>query len=83
LFVVYDSLFGDLRATPWGLLVIAIMAHTAPEGALTGVVNLLTFGMEIFIFCALFATYVAPLFATLVLGPERKKTAPQSSLQPG
>ena len=32
MFIVFDSLFGDLRATPWGLLVIAQISHTAPEG---------------------------------------------------
>jgi hypothetical protein len=72
LFVVYDSLFGDLRATPWGLLVIAMFSHSAPEGALTGVIALLTFGVETLIFCAFFAGRVAPILAVVVLGPDRK-----------
>lgn len=80
-FLVYDSLFGDLRNTPWGLLILAQLSHEAPEGALTGVITLLTFGIEIMLFCVVFATYVAPVFATLVLGPERKIQAPQFPLK--
>jgi hypothetical protein len=73
LFFAFDSLFGDLRASPWGLLVIALVSHVAPEGALNGVINLLTFGTEIFLFCAVFATWVAPVFSTIVLGPDRRR----------
>lgn len=82
LFVVYDSLFGDLRTTPWGLLVFALFSHSAPEGALTGVITLLTFGVEALVFCAFFATWVAPFLAIPILGPDRRTVAPQSSFQP-
>ena len=82
LFVIYDSLFGDVRDSPWGLLAIGIIAHAAPEGQLTGVVHLITFGSEIFIFCALFATWVAPVLATTVLGPDRRRATSQIALQP-
>jgi hypothetical protein len=77
LFIVFDSLLGDLRASPWGLLVIAQISHEAPEGALNGAVRLVTFGTEIFVFCAIFATWVAPVFATFVLGPDRRRFAPR------
>jgi hypothetical protein len=82
LFVVYDSLFGDLRATPWGLLVIAMFSHFAPEGMLTGVIAQLTFGTEALVFCALFAAWVAPVLASTVLGPKRRGVAPRISFQP-
>ncbi len=82
LFVVYDSLLGDLRATPWGLLVVALFSHTAPEGALTGVIAVLTFGTEALIFSAFFAAWVAPYFAIPVLGPDRRTVAPQPTFQP-
>jgi hypothetical protein len=74
LFLVYDSLFGDIRTSPWGLLVLAQFAHTAPEGMLSGAIWAITFGVEAFVFCALFATFVAPLFAIAVLGPDRRKS---------
>jgi hypothetical protein len=83
LFFIFDSLFGDLRATPWGLLVIAQVSHVAPEGALTGAIGLITFGTEIFVFCAVFATWVAPVFATIVLGPDRRKIPRRLSLNQG
>ena len=82
-FVVYDSLFGDLRASPWGLLVIAMLSHAAPEGALTGVIHLLTFGTEILIFCAVFATWIAPILAIPILGPGRRSASLNPTRQPG
>jgi len=74
LFILFDSLFGDLRTSPWGLLVIAILSHTAPEGMITGLIAVMTFGTEALVFCAFFATWIAPHFAVLVLGPQRQMT---------
>jgi uncharacterized membrane protein YoaK (UPF0700 family) len=72
LFFVFDSLFGDVRTTPWGLLVLALLSHIAPEGAISGAIGILTFGTEALLFCAVFATWVAPVLATVVLGPDRR-----------
>lgn len=72
LFVLLDSLVGDLRLTPWGLLVLAQLSHIAPEGALSGLIGLMTYGSETYIFCAFFAAWVAPYFALAVLGPDRR-----------
>ena len=69
-FVIFDSLLGDLRSTPWGLLAAAELAHSAPESGLSGVIHLITFGSEIVVFCALFAVWAAPVFATIALGPD-------------
>lgn len=69
-FVVYDNLLGDLRATPWGMLVLALLSHTAPEGGLNGTVWLVTFGLEIVLFCAFFSRWIAPYFAVVFLGPK-------------
>jgi hypothetical protein len=74
LFVVLDSLIGDIRTSPWGLLVLAGLSHIAPEGMLSGAIAFLTVGVEAVIFCALFATFVAPFFAIAVLGPDRRWT---------
>ena len=81
-FVVFDSLFGDLRASPWGLLVIALFSHSAPESSTSGLIALLTFGVEALAFCAFFATWVAPLLAIPILGPERPSAGPRPSFQP-
>jgi hypothetical protein len=72
LFVVFDSIFGDIRATPWGLLALAYISHSAPETGLGGVIGALSFGTEILVFCAFFATKVAPIIANVVLGPDRR-----------
>jgi hypothetical protein len=81
IFVVFDSVFGDLRVTPWGLLVLAGLSHTAPEGALAGAIYFLTYELAAFTFSALFATWVAPAFATIVLGRDRRiRIDPHSSL---
>jgi hypothetical protein len=82
LFVIFDSLFGDLRAAPWGLLAMVLISHTAPEGALSGVVHLFTFGVEVLVFCALFAAWVAPVIATAILGPGRRDVAAHFPLRP-
>jgi hypothetical protein len=75
LFVVFDSLFGDIRATPWGLLALTIISHAAPELGITGVIYVVTYSVEVLLFCAFFATWVAPILATAVLGPERRTVA--------
>ena len=71
LFVVYDLVLGNLRSSPWGLLALALLSHVAPEGALNGTIYLVTFGLEIIVFCAYFAAWVAPYFAILALGPRK------------
>ena len=38
LFWVYDSLCGDVRKAPWGLLMLAVYTHAAPEGDITSVI---------------------------------------------
>jgi hypothetical protein len=73
LFLEYDALFGDLRTSPWGLLVLALISHVASEGALSNMIYMLTFGVEILVFCAFFTTWFAPLFAIPILGPDRRR----------
>lgn len=74
LFLVFDSLLGDVRATPWGLLAVIMTSHFAPEGGISGLIYIMTFGTEALVFCALFAAFAAPIFATIGLGPDRRRT---------
>jgi hypothetical protein len=70
LFVVFDSLCGDLRDAPWGLLVAVYFAHIAPEGGLDGVIYMyvyISFGIA---FSAIIGAYVMPVLGTLIIGPE-------------
>lgn len=82
LFIEFDMLVGDLRATPWGLLALSMVSFIAPEGGLTGLIHLLTYGAEILVFCAFFATWVAPVLAIPVLGPDRSNNQSRISFRP-
>jgi hypothetical protein len=76
MFTVLDTLCGNLRKTPWGLLLITILSHSAPEQGIDGAIYVMTFGAEIVTFCALFSTYVAPAVSTVVLGQSRPPAIP-------
>jgi hypothetical protein len=71
LFTVFDSLCGDTRVAPWGLLMAAYFAHIAPEGMLGGIIYALGYVNFGLIFAALSAAYVMPIVGSLVKGPEQ------------
>lgn len=76
LFVSFDSLCGDTRRSPWGLLMTAYFAHAAPESGLAGlfyVIGYVGFGV---IFAAVAAAYVMPILGTLIKGPKRPQLQP-------
>jgi hypothetical protein len=81
LFTLFDSLCGTVRETPWGLLVIALFSHAAPEGMLGGVIYMLGFSAFSIIVAAFSATYLMPLLGTLFKGPERITIRHHKSLQ--
>jgi hypothetical protein len=71
LFTLYDSLCGDVRKSPWGLLAVVIFAQVAPTGLLGGVIYTLGFGTAGIVFVALVASYGMPVFGALFAGRER------------
>jgi hypothetical protein len=71
LFTVFDSLCGSVSESPWGLLVIAQFAHSAPEGMLGSVIYMLGFITISIVVAALTTAYVMPLLGTLFKGPEQ------------
>jgi hypothetical protein len=73
LFVLFDSLCGDTRLSPWGLLMTAYFGHAAPEGMLGGVIYNLGFGIFGILVAALSAAYVMPIIGTLFKGPEKTR----------
>lgn len=90
LFVIFDSLCGDVRKSPWGLLVIALFAHIAPEGMLAAAIYVMWYGSVAIIFVAVATAYVMPLIGTLMVGPEqtglvrlRGRGVPRKSVPPG
>jgi hypothetical protein len=70
LFTLFDSLCGDLRQAPWGIIVALLYSHLGPEGGLGGVIysyGYVTFGI---VFSAIVGAYVMPVMGTLFIGPE-------------
>jgi hypothetical protein len=82
LFVAFDSLCGDTRRSPWGLLMTAYFAHAAPESGLTGlfyVIGYVGFGV---VFAALASAYVMPILGVLIRGPQRSQLPLRPAVRP-
>ena len=82
LFVTMDSLCGDVRRSPWGLLVIALFGHVAPEGMLDGAIYTFGYGSLSVIFGALASAYVMPLVGRLSTGSRRQWDLQQVVVRP-
>jgi hypothetical protein len=85
LFTWFDSLCGDVRKSPWGLLLIVAFAHGAPEGGLTIVIYTLGYGTLALVFAAFAATYLMPILAEIVVGPSKRTVRlanPKQMLRP-
>jgi hypothetical protein len=70
LFFAFESLCGNVQETPWGLLVLVIYVHTAPEGDIGNMVYTATYAAFGIVFAAIVGSYIAPLIGTLFIGPE-------------
>jgi len=66
-FFVMDFVCGDTRKSPWGLLMVAMCAHIAPEGMMSGPFYLATIGPLTVIFVSFLAAYVLPLIGNLLI----------------
>ncbi len=71
LFASFDSLAGNVRKAPWGLLPMVSFAHVAPEGGVDGIFYMFTYGLLAVIVAVFFSAYVMPLLGTLISGPGR------------
>lgn len=71
LFTLYDSICGDVRKSPWGLLMIALFSHSAAEGMLVAVIYMMGYTLVGLLFAAFAAAYVMPIIGTLLIGPEK------------
>lgn len=69
MFTIFDSLCGDVRKAPWGLIVALVYAHLAPEGGLGGVVYAMGYVGFGICFAAFVGTYLMPIVGQLVIGP--------------
>ena len=80
LFTLFDSLCGDTRKSPWGLLVVVSYAHIAPEGGLGILIYAMGYGSITLIFAAFTVTYLMPIVGELLIGPNRT-TIPRNPLR--
>jgi hypothetical protein len=70
LFTIFDSLCGDTRKTPWGLLVLVLYAHAAPEGDIGSIIYMCVYTVIAIVFAAVLGAYVMPVIGTFFIGPE-------------
>ena len=80
LFFVSDFISGDLRVYPWGLLLVLVFGHVAPEMGIGGAINFVWLGNASVIAAALFSTQIAPILGALFGGHPNPE--PQGSLAP-
>ena len=70
LFVLFDSLCGDVTKSPWGLLVILLYSHIAPEGGISGIIYNFGYTTVAIVSAAVLGAYVMPVIGTFFIGPE-------------
>ena len=70
LFTIFDSLCGDVRKAPWGLLVTVLFAHAAPEGDINSIIYMCFYVGFAIVFAAVMGAYVMPVLGTFFIGPE-------------
>jgi hypothetical protein len=70
LFVVFDSLCGDVRKTPWGLLVLVLYTHAAPEADIGACIYMCFYTTIAILFAGVMGAYVMPVLGTFFIGPE-------------
>jgi hypothetical protein len=70
LFTVFDSLCGDIRKSPWGLLVMVLYVHAAPEGDINSIIYMTFYSAFGIIFIAVVGAYVMPALGSVLIGPE-------------
>ncbi len=70
LFVLFDSLCGDIRRAPWGLLILVYYIHAAPEGDIASLIYLYVYTSFSIVFAGVMGAYVMPILGTFFIGPE-------------
>jgi len=90
LFTVFDSLCGDIRKSPWGLLVMVLYVHAAPEGDTNSIIYMTFYSAFGIVFAAVVGAYLMPALGSVLIGPEgialrrgpRVRSAPNRLLVP-
>ena len=70
LFLIFDSLCGDVRKIPWGLLVIVLFAHAAPEGDIATIIYMCFYTVYAIVFAGIMGAYIMPVIGSFFIGPQ-------------
>lgn len=82
LFASLDVICGDLRGSPWGLLMVVYMAHAAAESLLSGLIWMSVFGNLGLLLAIVFCTQFAPIVGALFHGGERLEAVNGPAMRP-
>ncbi len=87
LFVTIDMVAGDMRSSPWGLLLVVYFAHAGAESLLGGLIYYTGYGNLSMVVAILFCTRLAPIVGALFKGSASGRlpagaAAPQPHLRP-
>jgi hypothetical protein len=69
-FCITSWVVGDVRDHPAAIILVLLVAHVAPEGAMSGLIQLILYTGVVLI-VGLFSRYISPLIASSVMPPER------------
>jgi hypothetical protein len=76
LFQSIDFIAGDLRTSPWGLLLVVYFAHAGAESLLSGLIYYTGYGNLSMLVAIVFCTRLAPIIGALFRGRSREVPAP-------
>lgn len=82
LFIVIDSLSGDIRESPWGILLCVLNSHYAPEGMLAGQIYIATYAAAGVVVVALLAKYVLPVISGVLTNSDRTRVRKTVDFKP-
>ncbi len=85
LFASLDHICGDLRRSPWGLLMVVLFAHAAAESLLASLIWMSVFGNLGLVLAIAFCTRFAPVVGALFYGGNRfaeQASAPMAYAEP-
>jgi hypothetical protein len=81
MFTLFDSLCGDVRLSPWGLIIALSYAHSAPEGGISGVIYAIGFMTVAVLFAACLVTYLMPVVGQFIIGPNQNIIRPTNPIR--
>jgi hypothetical protein len=82
LFMVMNSLSGDVRESPWGILFCVLCTHSAPEGMIGGQIYISTYVAFGVIVVALLSKYVLPIISGVITNSDRTRVRRSVDFKP-